>query len=105
MPLLRKGLTAVIVAATLAGGVILDASRAPADQWMGKASILAIHAYQRIGSPIVGRTGIRCRFTPSCSHYGAQAIEKYGIAKGSWLTLRRIARCRPVTPMGTVDVP
>ena len=36
---------------------------------------------------------------------GVQALEKYGIARGSWLTARRIVRCRPGTPMGTVDYP
>jgi putative membrane protein insertion efficiency factor len=105
VPVLRKGLTAVVIAGALTGGMILDASRAPADQWSGKASVLAIHAYQRIGSPLVARMGVRCRFTPSCSRYGALAIEKYGIARGSWLTARRIARCRPGTPIGTVDYP
>jgi putative membrane protein insertion efficiency factor len=105
VPVLRKGLTAVVIAATLAGGVILDASRAPARQWTGKTSVLAIHAYQRIGSPLVARIGVHCRFMPSCSHYGVLAIEKYGIARGSWLTARRIARCRPGTPMGTIDYP
>ena len=102
---LRKGLKPLLVAAALAAWVMFDASRAPADQWTGKAAVLAIHAYQRIGSPMVTRAGFRCRFTPSCSHYGEQAIEKYGIAQGSWLTARRIARCRPGTPMGTIDNP
>ena len=68
-------------------------------------AILSLHVYQRVLAPSADRFGMRCRFTPSCSRYGAQAIEKYGIAKGSWLTARRITRCRPGTPMGTVDVP
>jgi uncharacterized protein len=101
---LRKALIATL-GVVLVGGAILDASRAPADQWAGKASVLAIHAYQRFGSPLVAKAGFRCRFTPSCSHYGVQAIEKYGIARGGWLTAHRIARCRPATPMGTVDYP
>jgi putative membrane protein insertion efficiency factor len=95
----------MLVAAMLVGGVILDAWRAPENQWTGKASILAIRAYQRIGSPIVAWAGFRCRFTPSCSHYGAQAIGKFGFARGGWRTVRRIARCRPGTPVGTVDYP
>jgi uncharacterized protein len=106
VPVLRKGLkTAIVIAAVVIGGVILDASRPPADQWAGKVSVLAIHTYQRIGSPLVTRIGVRCKFTPSCSHYGVLAIEKYGFARGGWLTMRRIARCGPGTPLGTVDYP
>lgn len=36
-----------------------------------------------------------CRFTPTCSAYAYQAIEKYGAAKGSWLALKRLLRCNP----------
>ena len=46
-----------------------------------------------------------CRFYPSCSHYGYKAIEKYGAIKGSWLTLRRLARCQPFSPGGYDPVP
>jgi putative membrane protein insertion efficiency factor len=107
MPVLRKGLSSRIlfITAVLGVGAIVDASRAPADQWTGKASIAAIHVYQQMGSPVVAWAGFRCRFNPSCSHYGVLAIEKYGVARGGWLTARRIARCRPGTPMGTVDYP
>lgn len=37
----------------------------------------------------------KCRFTPTCSEYGLQAIEKYGAYKGSWLTFKRLLRCNP----------
>jgi len=36
-----------------------------------------------------------CRFTPTCSEYTYQAVEKYGVVKGLWLGLKRISRCRP----------
>jgi uncharacterized protein len=91
--------------AVLLSAVVLDASRAPDRQWTGNASVAAIHVYQQIGSPLAARVGFRCRFSPSCSHYGVLAIEKYGVARGGWLTARRLARCRPGTPMGTVDYP
>ncbi|PLX83310.1 MAG: membrane protein insertion efficiency factor YidD [Desulfuromonas sp.] len=56
-----------------------------------------IHFYQRFLSPL---TLPNCRFYPSCSSYALQAIGKYGVTKGSWLTLRRLGRCHPFHPGG-----
>ncbi len=46
-----------------------------------------------------------CRFEPSCSHYGYEAIRKYGAIKGSWMAISRIARCNPLNPGGYDPVP
>jgi putative membrane protein insertion efficiency factor len=46
-----------------------------------------------------------CRFYPSCSHYGYQAIYKYGILKGGWMAFWRILRCNPFNPGGVDPVP
>jgi putative membrane protein insertion efficiency factor len=46
-----------------------------------------------------------CRFYPSCSHYGYEAVAKHGAIKGGWLTLKRLARCQPFNPGGYDPVP
>jgi putative membrane protein insertion efficiency factor len=46
-----------------------------------------------------------CRFIPSCSHYGYEAIAKYGTIKGGWLAVKRVARCNPFNPGGCDPVP
>lgn len=48
---------------------------------------------------------LSCRFTPTCSNYGIEAIEKYGSFKGSILTIKRIIRCNPFTKPGYNPVP
>jgi len=59
----------------------------------------AIKAYRRL-SP---RLPTRCRFTPTCSAYGLEAVRRYGTRKGLRLTAGRLLRCRPGIPYGTAD--
>jgi putative membrane protein insertion efficiency factor len=56
-----------------------------------------IKAYKYAVSPILPSS---CRFYPSCSEYAIDALKKYGILRGSWLTLKRIARCHPLSAGG-----
>jgi putative membrane protein insertion efficiency factor len=65
----------------------------------------AIHGYQRTLSPLSARIGLSCRFTPSCSRYAEIVIGRDGLLAGGWKAVRRIARCGPWTPMGTIDDP
>ena len=64
--------------------------------------IVLIKLYQWIISPWMGQ---KCRFTPTCSQYGIDALKKYGPLKGVWLTLKRIARCHPWGGHGYDPVP
>jgi putative membrane protein insertion efficiency factor len=56
-----------------------------------------IHLYRRTLSPLLGGS---CRYEPSCSMYTEQAIQKYGLVKGSWMGAKRIASCGPWRPGG-----
>ena len=59
---------------------------------MKRVFLLLIRFYQRVISPYRPSC---CRFMPTCSHYAYEAISKYGIWKGGYLTLRRLLRCHP----------
>ena len=69
---------------------------------VGGFFLLLIRLYQYLLSPLLGAS---CRFTPTCSEYGMQAIRKYGPFYGGWLTLKRIARCNPWGGHGHDPVP
>ncbi|HEY8508937.1 MAG TPA: membrane protein insertion efficiency factor YidD [Steroidobacteraceae bacterium] len=63
---------------------------------------LLIRVYQWTLSPLLGPT---CRFYPSCSHYAYESIGRFGVLRGSWLTLKRLARCHPWNAGGFDPVP
>lgn len=63
----------------------------------GYALILGVRFYQLLIGPLLGR---HCRFTPSCSVYFIEAVEKYGAVRGAWKGFGRIARCHPFHPGG-----
>lgn len=64
--------------------------------------LLIIQFYQKFISPILGPS---CRYTPTCSQYAKEAIEKYGPLKGGWLALKRIVSCNPWGGHGHDPVP
>lgn len=67
-----------------------------------KLLIALIHFYQ---GAISVHTPAACRFTPTCSQYAIEALQKHGVIKGSWLALKRILRCNPWGGSGYDPVP
>ena len=73
-----------------------------ARDFLSSALILLVRAYQIVLSPLFPPA---CRFTPTCSQYAIEALRVHGPFYGSWLTLRRLLRCRPFGPCGDDPVP
>jgi uncharacterized protein len=69
---------------------------------LARLLLALIGFYRQWLSPLLGP---RCRFIPSCSAYGLEAIARHGALRGGWLTLRRLLRCHPFTPCGCDPVP
>jgi uncharacterized protein len=67
-----------------------------------KLLIFFIRFYQIFISPLKPPT---CRFYPTCSHYGLEAVKRFGAIKGGWLTIKRILKCHPFHPGGFDPVP
>ncbi len=67
-----------------------------------KFLITGIKGYQRLISPLLGPN---CRFNPTCSAYAIEAINRFGITRGSWLASKRILRCHPLNEGGDDPVP
>jgi uncharacterized protein len=69
---------------------------------MSRLLLALLKGYRYLLSPWWGRG---CRFTPSCSHYAEEAIERHGALHGTWLALRRVGRCHPWCAGGFDPVP
>jgi putative membrane protein insertion efficiency factor len=69
---------------------------------MKTVALWIIRVYRRFISPLFPPT---CRFSPSCSQYAYEAIERYGFIRGGWLGFKRILRCHPFNPGGYDPVP
>ena len=97
----RKLAVALVVVALIA---IHDFAVPHGRGYAARGALFLIDEYRAHVSPRI-RGSVVCRFEPTCSAYGREAIAKYGFGKGSAKTLWRIARCGPWTSPGTVDRP
>lgn len=71
-------------------------------QLLSNFFIFIIRFYKAAISPLLGAA---CRYTPTCSQYGVEAIQKHGPFKGLWLTIKRVASCNPWGGHGYDPVP
>ncbi|HEX7086097.1 MAG TPA: membrane protein insertion efficiency factor YidD [Vicinamibacterales bacterium] len=102
----RRRLTrARLILLLLAAAAAADLARAPDRQLSARVLRAGIHTYQATLSPLMPALGVRCRFKPTCSHYADAVIARDGALTGSWRTARRLVRCGPWTPAGTLDPP
>ena len=70
--------------------------------WPARALLFLVRVYQSFFSALMPSA---CKFYPSCSHYAADALRVHGARRGSWLALKRVARCHPFTRGGVDLVP
>lgn len=100
----KKRRALLIAAAIVAVIAVHDFAVPHGRGFAARGALFAIDEYRAHVSPRL-RGRVTCRFKPTCSAYGREAISKYGFGKGSLMTAWRIARCGPWTKAGTVDRP
>jgi len=95
-----------IALAALFGLAVGDGLKPPSDQVGARVALDVIDTYRATLSQAFDRTGlIHCRFHPTCSAYGREAIRRYGLPRGGALAAVRIVRCNPFTRGGEDPVP
>jgi putative membrane protein insertion efficiency factor len=67
-----------------------------------EAAVVPLRLYRLMLSPLLQRS---CRFEPTCSAYAIEAVLRHGLARGAWLTARRVLRCQPACLGGDDPVP
>lgn len=94
-----------VAVAVLLAYLVVESFFPPKAQPSAYVCLGLIKAYQATFSKVLKASGAKCRFTPTCSHYGVGAIEKYGTLPGIARTAGRIFRCAPWGPPPGEDLP
>lgn len=106
MSTLRKSLkhpgTYLALLTLTAAAVYADSFRLPDRQVSARVYIALVHNYQRMIRPELAGL-VRCRFSPTCSRYSIEAVQRYGLQRGLALTVARLWRCRSNVPIGSRD--
>jgi putative membrane protein insertion efficiency factor len=106
MSTLRKSLKhpgTYLALLTLTAAVLYaDSFRLPDHQVSARAYIALVRGYQRIIRPELAGV-LQCRFSPTCSRYSTEAVQRYGLRRGLALTAARLWRCRSNVPVGSRD--
>jgi putative membrane protein insertion efficiency factor len=106
VPPSRRISSFAVLTIALASALAGDAFNPPARQWSARAAASSILAYRESVSPLLARTGwIRCRFTPTCSSYGLDAVRRHGFFPGMALAGWRVLRCNPLSKGGFDPIP
>ena len=101
-----RGSLAAPVLAALLGFLAGDALRPAPRQMTARLAVAAIDAYRGSVSPALEKSGlVKCRFEPTCSSYGREAILRYGSPRGIALASGRVLRCHPWSRGGSDPVP
>ena len=79
-----------------------ESKKASLRYWTTWLPVKLIRLYQFTLSPYMGR---QCRYTPTCSNYAIEALQKHGLLRGGWLAVKRILRCAPWGGSGYDPVP
>src|SRR5713101_5952204 len=100
-----SGLAGVVIAALLGYGTA-DAFQSPPRQVVARLALVSIDGYRAVISPLLARSRLAvCRFHPTCSAYGREAVARYGFPKGVFLAGSRVLRCHPFAKGGEDPVP
>lgn len=78
---------------------MMQEQRRSGSAWVG---VIPIRVYQVVLSPLLGRN---CRFSPSCSTYAIESLQRFGLLKGGGLAVKRLGRCHPLGSSGYDPVP
>ncbi len=100
--LIKKPHFWLAVLLTLAIVVGVDVLRKPSDQVTAKSYVGMVRLYQNATRPHIAKF-VQCRYTPSCSEYSIEAVQKHGSARGIFMTAQRLFRCRKTVALGTND--